>query len=81
MAALPALWQTRYGQVLLLKLALLAITAGIGLYNWKRGTPSLSATAQGPQHLRRAATVELVVGVGVLLVTAILVATPTPMDL
>ncbi len=78
---IPALWQTRYGQMLLLKLAVLSVTAGIGLYNWQRVKPVLGAGPDGTRKLRRSAVAELTIGVAVLLITAILVATPTGMDM
>lgn len=78
---MPALWQTRYGQVLLLKLALLSATAGIGLYNWRRVAPGLGSGPAGARLLRRSSTLELMIGVAVLLITAVLVATPTALDM
>ena len=79
--SIPALWNTRYGQVLLLKLAVLSVTAAIGLYNWQRVKPILDGGPEGTRQLRRSAAVELGVGGVVLLVTAVLVATPTGMDM
>ncbi len=78
---IPALWQTRYGQVLLLKLAVLSVTAGIGLYNWQRVKPVLGAGPVGTHRLQRSAAAEMSIGVLVLLITAILVATPTGMEM
>ncbi len=77
--AVSALWETRYGQLLLIKLSVLAVTAGLGAYNWRRVRPILSTSA-GTDRLRRSAAVELGTGLLVLLVTAILVATPNGMD-
>ena len=68
---LPALWQTSYGQVLIVKLCLVATTFGIGAYNFKRVQPQLS-TEGGTRHLRRSAAVELGVGFLILLVTGLL---------
>lgn len=79
--SIPALWQTRYGQVLLLKLAVLSVTAAIGLYNWQRVKPVLDAGPLGSRRLQRSSAAELGVGVIVLLLTAILVATPAGMDM
>ena len=73
-----ALWNEQYGKLLLAKLAVLSIVALTGAYNWLRVKPSL-ATVEGAHRLRRSATVEVSVAVIVLLITAILVATPTPM--
>lgn len=78
---IPALWQTRYGQVLLLKLAVLSVTAAIGLYNWQRVKPVLDAGPLGSRRLQRSSAAELAIGVIVLLLTAILVATPAGMDM
>ena len=75
--ALPQLWTTSYGQFLLGKLALLAIVAAAGFYNWRRVRPMLGDEA-GALHLRRSARVELLVGGAAVLVTAVLVALPTP---
>ena len=72
-----ALASTEYGRVLLLKLALVGLLAGLGAVNWKRVLPRLglpSATAT----LRRVARGECAVMVLVFVVTAILVATEMP---
>ena len=68
-----------YGQRLLAKLAVLAVTAGTGAYNWKRVLPSLGC-ATSSARLRRSATVELGAALVVLVITAVLVATPMPAD-
>jgi copper transport protein len=75
--AVRQLWTTSYGQTLLIKLALLAVVAGIGFYNWRYVLPSLHSS-ESPGRLRRSATLELVVGLAVLLVTAVLVALSPP---
>ncbi len=72
------LWQTSYGQVLLLKLGVLSVVAGTGAFNWRKVRPALGDEI-GARRIRRSATVELVVAVIVLLVTAVLVALPTPL--
>ena len=77
----PALWQTRYGQVLLLKLGVLSVTAGIGCYNWQRVKPMLGSGPDGTRRLQRSAAAELGIGILVILITAVLVATPTGMDM
>jgi putative copper export protein len=66
-----ALWRTTYGQVLLLKLFLVAITLTIGAYNFRRVQPQL-VNEVGSARLKRAATLELSVGFLILLVTGIL---------
>jgi putative copper export protein/methionine-rich copper-binding protein CopC len=74
-----ALWQTAYGQTLLVKLAILSVVAGTGAYNWLRVKPALGS-AIGTVRIRKSARLEVAVGVLVILVTAVLVATPTAMD-
>ena len=78
----PALWGTAYGRTLLLKLGVLSAVAATGLYNWRRVRPALGSGGglTGAARLRRSATVELGVALVVLLVTAVLVATPTAVD-
>jgi copper transport protein len=75
--AVPQLWGTAYGRMLLLKLALLAVVAGFGFWNWRYVQPVLHQP-HGPARLRRSARLELAAGVAVILATAILVATPPP---
>ena len=74
-----ALWTSDYGRLLLIKLAILAVVAAIGAYNWRRVKPALGDAA-GTKRMQRSATMELGVGVLVVIVTAILVATPPPTD-
>ena len=68
---------TGYGRLLLLKLALVLLVAGIGAWNWRRVRPALGA-APGAGRLRRSATAELLLGTILLVVTAVLVALPAP---
>lgn len=75
--SIAALTGSRYGQVLLLKLGILGIVFLTGAYNWRVVKPSLGAAAAA-SPLRRSASVELAAGAAVLLVTAVLVATPQP---
>ncbi len=74
----PDLWGTAYGRMLLLKLGILSVVAATGAYNWRWVRPSLGDDV-GAARVRRSAMVEVIVAVFVLLVTAILVALPTPM--
>ena len=74
---LTDLWQTEYGQVLLLKLAILSIVAGTGAFNWRKVRPALG-NELGARRVRRSATIEAAVATAVLLVTAVLVALPAP---
>jgi copper transport protein len=68
---LSALWQTAYGQVLLLKLALAVITLTIGAYNFRRVQPQL-VNEPGVARLKRSAILELGFGFMILLVTGFL---------
>ena len=77
LGSIPALWSTSYGQVLLVKLLFLSGVTATGFYNWRFVQPSLGTSA-ATVRLRRSATSELVIGVVVLIVTAVLVAMPTP---
>ena len=77
LGSVPALWRTVYGQTLLVKLAVLSGVFATGAYNWLRVRPALGDDV-GTRRLRRSATFELAVGVAVLAVTAVLVATATP---
>ena len=74
LVALNELWTTPYGRLLSLKLGVVATVLGLGALNWRRLTPRL-AEADGPQALRRAATLELVLAHVVIVVTAIFVRT------
>ena len=76
----PNLWSTRYGIMLLVKLGILGVVAVTGFYNWRFVQPTLG-TAAATTRLRRSARVEVAVALFVLLITAILVATPTSMDM
>lgn len=76
-SGLSSLIEDPYGRTLLLKLALVGVVLFLGWMNWRRLTPCLDAPG-GRGALRRAATVELLVGQLVLLVTAVLVRTPPP---
>jgi copper transport protein len=77
LGALPALWTSAYGQMLIRKLVLLAGVAVAGLYNWRRMRPALGISDVS-RRFRRSAMIELAFGIGVIVVTAFLVATPPP---
>ena len=66
-----ALWATSYGQVLLLKLALVVVTLVIGAYNFRRVQPLL-VEEEGTRRLRRSAALELTTGALIILVTGFL---------
>lgn len=76
----PNLWGSRYGLILLLKLGILSVVALTGFYNWRFVKPRLGSR-EATMHLRRSAHVEVAVALLVLLVTAVLVASPTAMDM
>lgn len=71
------LWTTRYGLTLLLKIALVAAVAGAGYVNWQHVRPQLSSPGAG-DVLRRTATIELLLALAVLAITAVLVGLPQP---
>jgi putative copper export protein len=77
---IPNLWGTRYGITLLVKLTILGVVALTGFYNWRFVLPRLG-TGEATVSLRRSARVEVTVALLVLLITAVLVATPTSMDM
>lgn len=79
LGTLPELWRSRYGLVLLLKLAAVALMGGLGAWNWRRGGPGLRNTGN-MAPMRRSVRAELLLGALVLVATAILVVTPTPGD-
>jgi copper transport protein len=66
-----SLWTTAYGEVLLIKLLLVAITLSIGAYNFRKVQPHL-ATEDGAARLRRSATLELSVAFLILITTGFL---------
>ncbi len=78
--SIAALWSSSYGQLLLAKLALLSVAVLTGAYNWKRVLPALGS-ARGTRRLQRSASIELVAALAVLIITAVLVATPMTVEL
>lgn len=81
LGSFDALWLSTYGRTLIVKLALLGVTAGTGAYNWRRVLPTLGTAAGSTARLRRSSAVELVAALAILVVTAVLVATPLPAEL
>jgi len=77
LAELSTLWTTVYGRTLLLKVGLFGGVFAVGAYNYLRVRPALGEEA-GADRLRRSGTVELGLALLVLIVTAVLVALPTP---
>ncbi|MFR9779586.1 CopD family protein [Micromonospora sp. MS34] len=69
---------TRWGQMLLVKVALVAVVALVGLYNNRRVVPRLNDRgADGMHQLRRTVVIEACLMMAVLLATAILVNSET----
>ena len=75
---LNALFSTEYGNVLLGKLGALAGIAATGAYNWRVVLPQLLAGHTTP--LSRSARVEIVLGMVLLAVTAVLVSLAAPSE-
>ncbi len=74
-----ALFNTRYGAALLVKVALLAVMMAFGALNWRWVGPA-AGTPRGLARFRRVSSGELLVAVAVLLVTAALVGRPSPTE-
>jgi len=72
-----ALLSSSYGGTLLIKVALLGVTAVIGAWNWRRVRPTLGE-AGASTRLLRSATLELVIGSLLLGATAFLVGMEAP---
>ena len=87
MPILAALWQTSYGQVILVKSGLLAGAMGLGAVNMLRSTPRLVAAEGRPEAgrgaaalLRRAISAEALILVGAVFAAAILSSLAPPAD-
>lgn len=74
---IASLWTTPYGVVLLLKLFFVALLFAAGAWNWQRMKPRLTGD-NAIDPLRSSASLELMLAVAVLAVTAILVALELP---
>ena len=74
---LSAITTTRYGQLLLVKVGLLVVILGFAAVSRARVRSNLSGavTSSGPSALARSVRAETALGVGVVAVTAVLVAT------
>jgi copper transport protein len=73
------LWETTYGRLLLVKLALVVPLLALGVYNNRYSVPQLRSAASSPAERRRflrTAAGELALIVGVVAVTAALVSEP-----
>ena len=78
--SVSALFNSSYGRTLGVKLLVLIPMLLAGLVNWRWITPRLRADQRAAVDLTRSVRIELVFGLLVLLLTAILVATPTPAE-
>jgi putative copper export protein len=74
-----ALTGTTWGVALLIKLAVLVAVAGVGAWNWRVVLPRLG-TAAAAGRLQRSARAEILLGLILLAVTAVLVALPMPAE-
>lgn len=74
---LSALWQSRYGKALILKLMAVMAMAAAGAWNWRKAGPKLRKTGQ-VMPMRRAVRLEVAIGAAIILATALLVAIPQP---
>jgi copper transport protein len=70
-----AMFGSRYGGALAVKIALVLVVGALGAYNWRIVQPRLE-DPDGESRLRRSVTAELLFGLLVLGVTAVLVALP-----
>src|SRR5690606_15390311 len=72
-----ALVASPYGRTLLLKVALVGLVIVAGAYHFLRARHHLEVETD-VQRFRASATLEIAAGIAVLLVTAVLIATPPP---
>jgi putative copper export protein/methionine-rich copper-binding protein CopC len=79
LGSIGALWGSRYGLVLLIKLAVIALLLVVAFINWRVLRPRLG-TDGATRRIRGSAVAELALAVVVLVVTAVLVATPPPAE-
>jgi putative copper export protein len=75
--AVADLWTSRYGVTLLLKMALVVTVVAAGYVNWQHVRPRLSSPGAAAV-LRQTVTVELLLALAVLAITAVLVGLPQP---
>ncbi len=77
LSGLSNLWETGYGRVLMAKVGLAGGVFLAGFVNWRLGLPA-SDTSVGAASVHRRASLEVVLAVGVLLLTAVLVHSVKP---
>lgn len=81
LGTLSALFESAYGRTLIIKVIAVCAMLFAGLVNWRWVTPRLIRDEPASEAaLKRAVTVEFALGVFVLLVTAVLVATTPPSE-
>lgn len=78
--SLGGLFGSTYGRILLLKVGLVGVAAGLGAYNWKRVTPRLGSPEGSKAFMSGSGRSEIVIGLLILLLTAVLVVTPHPTE-
>lgn len=79
LGSLPELWQSSYGKVLLIKLAVILVLVAVAFVNWRIFRPALG-TDGATRRIRGSAMAEIGLAMLVLVVTAVLVATPPPTE-
>lgn len=77
LTAVSDLWTLTYGRILSAKVALALVIFGLGAWNWKRGLPDLDS-AEGAAAVRRRGGWEVMLAIGVILLTAVLVHSAKP---
>ena len=80
LGSIAAFGTTDYGRILLLKLALVIVVAGMGAYNSIRARRKLGV-AEGTSHIRLTGSIELLFAALVLAVTTVLVTTAVPSEM
>ncbi|HEX3937908.1 MAG TPA: copper homeostasis membrane protein CopD [Xanthobacteraceae bacterium] len=76
--SIPALTETDYGRLLLIKLVLFLVMVGIAAVNWSQLTPKLvqdadlAAAQHARRRLRRNAAIEAVIGTAIVIIVAVL---------
>ena len=74
---IPSLWRSAYGQRLLLKLGVVSLVLGFGVFNWKKSRGRIALSGD-PARLPGSVAAELAAALAILLVTAVLVTTAPP---
>lgn len=75
--AFSEFWTTPYGRLLAIKIGLVLLTMTMGAYNWRVVKPALGTEAAS-RDLKRSARSEVAMGAIIVVITALLVATPIP---